>query len=357
MRRIGTLTDGSQAKRFCDFMVTQSIDATSEKGIADSGSSPASTRSAASDTAPDSTWDIWIREEAHVAAAREALQAFQANPNDSRFNVAGKADEIRHQKVADQQRKLKQQKAMVQKMPRSSGAAVGGGLLSRDVKQQKIPVTIAIIAISVLCSFATGFGRPRKSRVPGEYSTEENLYGALSFVDWRDYHHSKNDAFASIRKGEVWRLITPMFMHGATMHLVFNMMFVFFLGSVIERLHGSLFLAILVIVTHVIGMIVQVSLPGADALPDVLSGLAGSPFAIGASGAVYGLFGYLWIRPALDRSYPIQLDDMNVIIMLVWLVACIFVINGVANGAHIGGFISGILAAVLVVQVSKLSAK
>ena len=140
-----------------------------------------------------------------------------------------------------------------------------------------------------------------------------------------------------------------MFLHGDTMHLAFNMLMLYFLGSVIERLHGSLFFAILVVVTHVAGMLLQVSLPGAESLPAILERLAGTPFAIGASGAVYGLFGFLWIRPTIDPTYPIRMDSRNVMIMLGWLVFCMLpVLNlGVANGAHLGGLIAGMLIAPL----------
>jgi GlpG protein len=349
MRRIGTLTDGSQAKRFCDYLVTQAIEAMAEEDLPRSAAGsdgPGESRSGA--------WNIWIREESHVDHARAEFADFQAQPDAAKYQVASKADEIRHQKVAEEQRRRKQQQANAQ---RAAPSAPVGGMRVGRARQQKIPVTIAIIAISVLCSFATNFGRPKPSQIAGQYSSGENLYGALSFVDWRDFYHSGDDPFASIRKGEVWRFITPMFMHGSTMHLAFNMMGVFFLGSVIERIQGSVFLAILALATHVIGTIVQVMLPGAEALPAVLSELAGTPFAIGASGSLYGLFGYLWVRPSLDPDYPIQLDQTNVMIMLAWLVACIFVVKGIANGAHIGGFVAGIIAAMLVVQFTKQRAK
>ena len=80
----------------------------------------------------------------------------------------------------------------------------------------------------------------------------------------------------------------------------------------------------------------------------MLSGLAGSPFSIGASGAVYGLFGYLWIRPTLSPSYPVRMMPANVAIMLGWLVFCIFFVDRIANGAHIGGLIAGVVIAVIV---------
>ena len=75
----------------------------------------------------------------------------------------------------------------------------------------------------------------------------------------------------------------------------------------------------------------------------------GVMFAIGASGAVYGLFGYLWIRPAVDPGYPIHMVPMNIVIMLGMLVACMTpLFENVANGAHLGGLFGGILAALIV---------
>ena len=134
-----------------------------------------------------------------------------------------------------------------------------------------------------------------------------------------------------------------MFMHGDPFHLAFNMMWVFFLGSVIERLHGSMFLLMLVVGTHVAGMLLQVGLPTADFIPEALRG---SPFAVGASGAVYGLFGFLWARPAAEPSYPIRLSSINVILMFGWLFACMTpLIEGVANGAHLGGLFAGVFIA------------
>jgi len=179
---------------------------------------------------------------------------------------------------------------------------------------------------------------------------------ALSFVDPTDPDYiessvteSRRDPFASIRKGQIWRLVTPMFLHGDTMHLLFNMVWIFILGSAIERLQGSVFLAVLLVVTQIAGMMLQVMLPGPESLPPLLSALAGTPFAIGASGAVYGLFGYLWIRPTLDLDYPIHMAPMNVMLMLGWLVLCMTGMFGnIANGAHLGGLLAGVAIAYFV---------
>jgi len=339
MRRIGNLSDQKLAERFCDYLVTLSIDAAAESRLNDppgGGVSP--------------SWDIWIREEQHVDRARDELQRFEANPGDQRFAAAAEAGRIREKKAAEQARRLKNQP----QRPKwsDSGRLAGGALAGMPVRQQGIPVTIGIIIVSVILSFITNLGRPRVSPRGEQPTLEERAFNGLSFVDFRDYQASRGDSFASVRKGQIWRIVTPMFLHGNTMHLAFNMLWIYFLGSALERLHGSLFAGLLVFVTHILGMMLQVMMPGAESLPALLVQLAGSPFAIGASGAVYGLFGFLLIRPLIDPSYPIRMVPMNVALMLGWLVFCMLPMFDmrIANGAHLGGLLAGMAIAPLMAR-------
>jgi GlpG protein len=325
MRRIGTLPDSTLARRFCDYLVTLSIDSFTD-AESETGQTP---------------WNVWIRDEKDVDRAREELGAFEKSPDDQRYQVEGEASRLRNERIASEQRRIKQQKKLVKSMPVSRGGGFGP-LSGSSVRQQSIPVTIGIIAISIIASFATNFGRPHS---PGRETTvEQKIYYGLSFVDRREYI-ATDDPYHDLRRGEVWRIFTPMFMHGDAMHLAFNMLWVFFLGSAIERLHGSLFFLLLALGTHAVGAAVVLLTTGMDFLPETLQG---SPFSIGASGAVYGLFGYLWIRPLVDPDYPIRLVPMNVVLMLGWLVLCMTPwIENVANGAHLGGLAAGMLVAVI----------
>jgi len=342
MRRIGTLADPEQAKRFCDYLLTQSIQCRIEP---EPSSEPKTTPKGGFDGNHAGSCDVWIRDEADVEKAKQELESFRAAPNDAKYDAEDKAKQLRKQTSAEEKRRRKLQQA-AQARPQGSGALMGVPL-----RQQAIPVVIAAIAISILASFATGFGSPRPSKIPGELSSEEAVFYGLSFVDWRDYISSGNDPFASIKKGEVWRLITPIFLHGSTFHLAFNMLALFFLGAAIERLQGSWFMALLLVASGIFGGLVQVWLPPADELPPLLHGLAGTPFSIGASGAVYGLFGYLWIRPLLSPSYPVRMLPNNVAIMLGFMVFCVFFVDRIANGAHIGGLLAGVLTAAAVSQM------
>ncbi len=329
MRRIGNLANEALAERFRDYLTTQSIEASVDSG-----------------DAADESCAIWIRDEKDVVRARELFEQFQASPNDARYDAQAAALRIRQQQAADNIKKLKFRRAAPMRGASLPGASMSGGAFRGfPTRQQAIPVTIGIIVLSVLVGFVTSFGRPKPSNKPGEYSFEEQLYCVLSFLDPRERLREDGvvpDAFTSIKKGELWRFVTPLIMHGSQFHLLFNMLWIYSLGSMIERLHGSIFFLVLVLVTQTIGMLVQA------VFPDFLGG---GPNAIGASGAVYGLFGYLWIRPQVDPAFPIRIAPVNVAIMLGFLVLCFTpLMANVANGAHLGGLMAGMAVAPLVAK-------
>ena len=334
MRRIGTLENSELAQRFCDYLVTQSIDASCD---------PES-------DSPEAGWEIWVRDERQIAESKEALADFRSDPEGSRYQVRREATHIRQEQIAAelaQQKRAAENDRIANVLKSTLGEPIHAPL-----KQSGYPVTIAVIILSVIVSLTTHFGQPRRSRVPGKVTLEEQVYNALSFVDRKEFDKSGDDPFASVETGQLWRFVTPMFLHGDEFHLLFNMVWIYFLGSVIEKLQGSLFFALVLVTTQVSGMLLQVMLPDTAALQSIFQGtpldflaqtMSGTPFAIGASGAVYGLFGFLWIRPKVDPGYPIHLVQTNVILMLGWLIICITpLIGDVANGAHIGGLLAGV---------------
>jgi GlpG protein len=355
MRRIGTLSDTAQAGRFRNYLLTRGVDS-----VIDADSDGVSC-------------EIWIHNEDDVEVARREFAQFQASPGDEQFDVDDEAERIRQAQV-DQRWQQRQQRIGSQPIDPEpidpevletdqSKIAVGSTdreptnsrdngepfdnptpLLDSETRQTGFPVTMAIMALSVIASFATNMGQPRGSRIPGKVTMEQQIFYALSFVDRRDYGPQK-DSFASIKKGEAWRIITPMFLHGNMFHLFFNMFFIFLLGSMIERIHGSYFFLILALLTQIAGMMVQVLLPDAAFMPE---SLRGSPFAIGASGVAYGLFGFMWIRPLLDSDYPIELDSTQFMIIIAGLIICMTpIVPHVANGAHLGGLAAGMMIAAI----------
>ncbi|MFI5380817.1 MAG: rhomboid family intramembrane serine protease [Tepidisphaerales bacterium] len=142
--------------------------------------------------------------------------------------------------------------------------------------------------------------------------------------------------------GEAWRLLTSTLLHGSILHFLFNMLWFYRLSRAVERWLGpwiSLgFYAFLAV--------------GAGAPQAVFSGGT----AIGASGVVYGLFGFLWV---CRRRYDIAAETVTppvVQTMLAWLAIC-FVLNvfggNIANVAHIFGLLFGWLVGQIVVATRR----
>lgn len=321
MRRIGFVEGSTEAERFCDYLISQQIQAIAEP----------------EDDAPQ-RHAIWVKDEARVEEAREALELYRANPQEPRFEASKQAKAIRAQQAAENRRRLQNLRRMPQSTP---------GTLSN----QRVPVTIAAIAICVVVGLLTGFGNPsvRVDRAGREYPTiESRTYDALTFVNRHDLPrgvHPREDAFVSVRQGEVWRIVTPAILHGSIGHLAMNMMGLFFLGSVIERLHGGRWLALMLFGTALIASLVQVFWPAMN---------NGGPLAVGASGVTYGLFGFLLLRPRFDPFYPVRLPPMFQALGLGFLIlGVMMVVPGIANGAHVGGLAAGMLFAALVPSGSR----
>lgn len=339
MRRIGSISDPRLARRLCDYLQTQSIEARTDTDEGGSGTpnqaSGIGTDSGSAAEADTTAYDIWVREERDLDRAREIFRAFKQSPEDSKYDVSKEAEAIRRKKDRETKRRITQQKKAQQTLQRR------GGFGGRSPMSGSIPVTIGLIVIATIVSFATSFGSPRQSREPNTLSLEQKIFFAFSSVDPRDYV-ATGDPFVSVKQGQLWRVITPMLLHGAIFHLAFNMIALYTLGSVVERLHGSVFLAALLLVSQIGGQLTQMSLPMLP-LPPILQE---SPLAIGASGAVFGVFGFIWIRPRVQGGYPVEIPPVNVAFMLGFLFLCMTpLIQGIANGAHLGGLVIGVLVA------------
>ncbi|KAB2641477.1 MAG: rhomboid family intramembrane serine protease [Verrucomicrobia bacterium] len=137
-----------------------------------------------------------------------------------------------------------------------------------------------------------------------------------------------HDPLADIKRGQVWRLVTPIVLHFGIMHLVFNMMWLWQFGLVLEMRFGwRRFLELVVVVA---------------ALSNLAQGLwSGSNFG-GMSGVNYGLFGFLLLRGKLHPNPEFTINPNTVAFMLIWLVVCFTGLVGhVANATHLVGFLVG----------------
>lgn len=167
------------------------------------------------------------------------------------------------------------------------------------------------------------------SWLPGG-SIGETLTRVLKFADIPQMALAKaQDPFFSIRQGELWRFITPIFIHLTWEHIIFNMVMFYYLGVQIERLRGPIALGLLMLLLAIISNTAQAYF--------------GTPNFGGISGVVYGFLGYIWIKNSYDPDSGFVLEPMVLALALGWLVVCMFWKKDIANYAHLGGLIAGIV--------------
>jgi GlpG protein len=140
--------------------------------------------------------------------------------------------------------------------------------------------------------------------------------------------------FSDIASGELWRLITPIFLHFGMVHILFNMLWLYQLGSLIETIGSSKKLLMLIVVTGIFSNLLQYLIAG--------------PRFGGMSGVIYGLLSYAWGMGRWQQGSLYYIDKGTFGFMMIWLVLCFFNIFGpVANYAHLGGLVIGIIWAKL----------
>ncbi|WP_394497679.1 rhomboid family intramembrane serine protease GlpG [Shewanella sp. ENK2] len=129
---------------------------------------------------------------------------------------------------------------------------------------------------------------------------------------------------------QVWRAFTPSLMHFSAMHLIFNLLWWWYLGGKIETKLGTRPLLILLVVAGTLPSLVQYMMTG--------------PNFGGLSGVVYAVVGYTWIMGQRKPDAGIGLPNSYMTFMLIWLVLGFTDQLGmpIANGAHIGGLLVGL---------------
>lgn len=133
-----------------------------------------------------------------------------------------------------------------------------------------------------------------------------------------------------VATGEWYRLITAGFLHAGLTHLLFNSMALYTLGTPFEMIYGRLRYSLLLLVSLICGSLASITF-NAENQPSV-----------GASGAIFGLFGALLVmRKALgaDLRSTLTLLGINAVIAIV--------VPGIDWRAHLGGLAGGALVALI----------
>lgn len=198
-----------------------------------------------------------------------------------------------------------------------------------DLAVRATPVTTAILVINILIYLIM-------AAVTGGSILQSLLY--MNDIGVLVAFGAKTNEL--LRQGEWFRLITPIFLHGGLLHLASNSYAIYAIGPLVEKLYGSaryLLLYLLAGVGGVIGSFIG-SRGGSQTVPGV-----------GASGAIFGLFGALLVvgykyRNELPPRFrqSIKSGILPVIVINLFIG---FSIPFIDNAAHIGGLVTGALLA------------
>lgn len=278
MRKVADFKLEKEALVFWSFLSKEKIDSSLEEKEGDEG------------------YEIWISDEDQINEASFHYQEFLKNHDDPKFKV-----------------KLKD-KRKPESLPESKKSGFKQYNLGNKWRsQEKSPgvVTLALIITSVAVFLISGMGK--NTQIIGPFFISEEINGGLD----------------EIISGQLWRLITPIFLHFNLLHILFNCMWLHSLGSQIEKKKGTKFFITFILCTAIFSNLSQFLITG--------------PAFGGMSGVVYGLFGYVWIKSRLDPGDGFYIDPVVAMIMLGFFLVCFTgAFGGVANWAHAGGLIVGL---------------
>lgn len=181
-------------------------------------------------------------------------------------------------------------------------------------------VTRALIVINVLAFIAETIGGSGLGHSSGQIYEKGALLGPLI-----------------AHQHEYWRLVTSGFLHDGIAHVFVNMLSLWFVGQVLEPAVGRLKFAVIYGVSLLAGsfgaLLFQPTVP-----------------TIGASGAIFGIFGAL-IVVARARGIPLWQSGLAPILVLNLLFSISF--RGISIGGHLGGLAAGLITGAMLVELGE----
>lgn len=252
-------------------------------------------------TSSDGSHGIWVHDDAQMDAARTVLSDPGSSP-------------AKDQVEAGRRRREEFERARSVPPPKHTDAR------SLFASPWSIGAfTAALIVVCLGMALATLLGKNTSSL---HYFTINDFAVRGDSIAFRPGLHS-------VAQGQVWRLLSPIFLHFGILHLFFNLWWLKDLGTAVERMFSGLYLVLLVAVVGV-----------ASNIGEYL--ITGNPLFGGMSGVVYGLFAFLWVRGRLDPTCPVKLADGTALILLIWYGLCwTGLVGNVANITHTVGLILG----------------
>lgn len=145
-------------------------------------------------------------------------------------------------------------------------------------------------------------------------------------------------------EGEYYRLFTCMFVHFDFLHLFSNMLLLFFIGEILEKIAGKVRYLIIYFAGGLIASIVSVIL-------ELKKLEVNMPISAGASGAIFALLGALVCLVLMNRGQLAGMTTDRLLLMVGLSLWQGFRSTNVDNAAHVSGLIAGFILGTIVFSI------
>ena len=185
-------------------------------------------------------------------------------------------------------------------------------------KFKEIPLTYSLMAVSI-------------------------LFFLISSIADKVFKEGVLDGYAVVVKGELYRLISSIFLHSGGMHIVMNMLSLYIVGKMVEKLFSKTAYLSLYFISAFVGTFLSMYIH--------IGGVA-----VGASGAIFGLFGALagFVFVHKDRlrgQFRAFMKDFGLLLIINLGIG--FAFPSIDVSAHVGGLIAGIVGGYLIAKNPK----
>ncbi|PWC16675.1 rhomboid family intramembrane serine protease GlpG [Brenneria roseae subsp. roseae] len=229
--------------------------------------------------------ELWLADETQLTRVQQALDVFLHDPLNPRYQAAS-----------------------------WQAGSTGSGIQYRrfsylqTLKQQAGPLTLSIMIMSIVV-FALM-----------QISGYERVMTLLAYPD-------------AGQGWQLWRWFSHVLLHFSVLHILFNLMWWWYLGGPVEKVLGTRKLLMITLAASLVSGWAQ-------------SWFSGIYFG-GLSGVVYALMGYVWLRGEREPGGYLSMPRSLMAFALLWLIAGYFDILGmsIANAAHVAGLVIGLLMA------------
>ncbi|WP_338450788.1 rhomboid family intramembrane serine protease [Niallia oryzisoli] len=141
-----------------------------------------------------------------------------------------------------------------------------------------------------------------------------------------------------IWQGEIWRLITPIFLHSGFSHVLFNSFSLVLFGPALERILGSFRFTWVYLITGISANVATLLIEPVTYIH------------LGASGAIFGLFG-MYISLNVFRKHLLSRDNRQLITTIAVIgIIMTFFQQDINVISHLFGFLSGFLIGALTLR-------